>query len=657
MLGIMLGPIFYLEMLLGGRRGRQHYLRWFVGGILILQLIFFYIAYRKNFDETTRTLGVMPAMATSYFATSFVTWVLNQQYLIILLATPAFTAGAITDEKTRGTLMYLFSADLTAWEILVGKLLGRTFEVLVLLLATLPFVCFVGVWAGVTPLSLLAICLGLIAPLFAVGSASLLMSVWCRQTRDAVIGLFAIGGLLYLLWAGLKWLGALSPAVSGLTRITGYFEPLHVAGPAITGAPAREVVLHLIGAWLAWGSIGLVCFAVAVWRLRAAYLKQLEHSGKRSVGEWIVPNRAPVSDEPMLWKERHVDGIAPLAILKVVPRWFALPGIAMLTVALVITLISLSTGVGFATIAEWLLTLNIPALQRLPAEDVAAAFFVLGGIVLVLASFVVGVRCSGTVSGEREKQAWEALLLTPLATKQLIRTKLWGILGAAAPYVLAYMIPALILATLFSPAESWVMVAGVGVFTLILAGVFRKHLDSFRTFWVFFGIALVTMVASLALGAPTLFLVMLTTVVTTLTMFYMGAAGVWSSTRFTSSWRSLLATMGIGYLGGLILWLITTPITVMVALMLFLMFLALSQADQYFGTQTAQVFKSFTGGPIIAIFASCIVLAATFFGVPWLFIINAEKRVSEQERIKVWREGELRTPGRGKRRMRRLKTG
>src|SRR5262249_6833384 len=160
MLGIMLGPIFYLEMLLGGRRGRQHFLRWFIGGLLILQLAFFYLAYWKSYSEAQATLGLMPANASSQFATNFVTWVLNQQYLIILLATPAFTAGAVTDEKTRGTLLYLFSADLTAWEILVGKLLGRAFEVVVLLLTTLPFVCFVGVWAGVTPLSVFAICLG-----------------------------------------------------------------------------------------------------------------------------------------------------------------------------------------------------------------------------------------------------------------------------------------------------------------------------------------------------------------------------------------------------------------------------------------------------------------------------------------------------------------
>jgi hypothetical protein len=219
------------------------------------------------------------------------------------------------------------------------------------------------------------------------------------------------------------------------------------------------------------------------------------------------------------------------------------------------------------------------------------------------------------------------------------------------------MVPALLLATLLSPPEAWVMVAGVGVFTLVSAAVFRKKLDSFWTFWVFFGLALFTMIMSLILRAPTLFLVMLTTVVTTLTMFYMGSAGVWSSTRFSSSWRSLLATMGIGYVGGFVLWLLTTPVTLVVSMILFTIFMLLSEFDRRAGTQTAGVFKTFTGGTVIAIMASAIVLGATFFGVPWLFIVNAEKRVSETERIRVWRDGELRGPGRRRRRVRKLKTG
>src|SRR5262249_21150231 len=154
--------------------------------------------------------------SSSWFAGNFLTWIIYQQYLIVLLATPAFTAGGITDEKTRGTLLYLFSADLSSWEILVGKLWGRTFEVVVLLMTTLPCLCFVGIWAGISLPGVLALCLTLLGPVFAVGAASLVMSVWCRRTSDAVIGLYAILGPFVLLWAGLTWLGGLPPWLDGM---------------------------------------------------------------------------------------------------------------------------------------------------------------------------------------------------------------------------------------------------------------------------------------------------------------------------------------------------------------------------------------------------------------------------------------------------------
>lgn len=649
----MLGPIFHLEMLLGGRRGRQYGLRWFVGGMLLLQLIFFYVGYSKEVDEAIAQTGLAPRDASSKFATGFVNWVLNQQFLIILLATPVFTAGAVTDEKTRGTLLYLFAADLTSWEILIGKLLGRAFEVFVLLLATLPFVCFIGVWAGLTPISLLAVCLSLLGPLFAVGSASLLMSVWCRQTRDAVVGLFAVGGIVFLAWFGLTALGGMGPAFAGISRLTAYFDPKHVALPAMAGADARELFARLIGSWIAYGMVGLVCFSVAVWRLRAAYLRQLEHSGMRNIGEWIVPQRAAVQDEPLLWKERHVDGIAPLAMLRTIPRWFALPGIVMLTVLLIVSLLSMFSAEPIGNVASWIVTFNSEQMNdKLDGKE--GAFFVLGGIVLVLACLVVGIRCSGTISGEREKQTWEALLLTPLATQQLIRNKLWGILGAAVPYVLAYMIPALILAAIVGSPSGWPLMVGVGVGATVLAIVFRKRLDSFATFWVFLIISLATMVAALLLGAVPLFLTLLTSVVTTVAMFYMGAAGIWCSTRFSTSWRSLLATLGLGYIGGLILWLVTTPITFIVALFIYLMLLFLSEADKYLGTQTAAVAKNLVNWRIVAIIASCVVLAGVFLGVPWWFIKNSEWRVGFMERVRVWREEFLARPRR-RRRVRKLK--
>src|SRR5262245_66316966 len=72
---------------------------------------------------------------------------------------------------------------------------------------------------------------------------------------------------------------------------------------------------------------------------------------------------------------------------------------------------------------------------------------------MLLASLLVGIRCSGAVSGEREKQTWEALLLTPLTSRQLIRGKLWGIMGASLIYVLAYAVPALLLSLAGSASE------------------------------------------------------------------------------------------------------------------------------------------------------------------------------------------------------------
>src|SRR5262249_54443062 len=133
---------------------------------------------------------------------------LVEQFLLVVLATPAFTAGAITDEKIRGTLQYLLTAGLTSWEILVGKLFGRAAHVTTLALAAFPLLCFLGVFAGAGPGTLLLFFAALVTPLFAAGAAGLLASVWCRTARDAVLAVYLGGaGGLGLLWLidGLPW--------------------------------------------------------------------------------------------------------------------------------------------------------------------------------------------------------------------------------------------------------------------------------------------------------------------------------------------------------------------------------------------------------------------------------------------------------------------
>src|SRR5262249_48306217 len=69
---------------------------------------------------------------TARFASGLVSLILAQQFLLIALVTPAFAAGAITDEKTRGTLQSLLTAHLTPAAIVLGKLFARAVQVGVL---------------------------------------------------------------------------------------------------------------------------------------------------------------------------------------------------------------------------------------------------------------------------------------------------------------------------------------------------------------------------------------------------------------------------------------------------------------------------------------------------------------------------------------------
>src|SRR5262249_55994254 len=92
-------------------------------------------------------------------------------------------------------------------------------------------------------------------------------------------------------------------------------------------------------------------------------------------------------------------------------------------------------------------------------------------LVMMLAGLGIGIRWSGAVTGEREKNTWEALLLTPLETRHLIRGKLWGIIGASLPYLIAYAVPALAFAVIAGIGPTFWTVLWLGVTLLGMAFV------------------------------------------------------------------------------------------------------------------------------------------------------------------------------------------
>ncbi len=578
----MVGAVLQQEWLLGSRRNRLHVFRWLYAGWLIVLVLYGFIRYM---EEENRRLHAVPVAGTTtfarfssapevigqWFAETFVT----QQMLLLVLATPAFVAGAITDEKRRGTLQYLLTTDLEARHILLGKLLARVGQVVLVSAAGLPLFALLAGFGGVQPITLLSLGVALLVPLFALASMALLASVWCRQTRDAVLALYAIGTLAGLaVWYFQGWLS--------------YFNPLFVLAPAWgtwRSLDLTELGQRLLLSSLYWGTLGGVCLGLSIWRLRPSYRAELENVRPQTVRWYSVP-RVPVHEEPIRWRERHVEGLAPAPQLRRIPQWLAISSVTVLTTcsSALILLLSLPPGV---SVGDAIMALGRFQPARLAAvmPNAGNGFLVQGLLVMLLASLIVGVRCSGAVTGERERQTWEALLLTPLTAKQLIRGKLWGIMGASYAYLLAYAAPALVLSVLG------------GIMALL---------------WVLLWLA-----------------------VTVLAMYYIGAAGLWASVRSKNSWRALLATLLAGYVGGLAIYLCTTPILAIAAFIVGLLLIGL---DKQFGTQLSVAAGSVSFDHRVFTVLTCLGLALLFWLMSRLFLSQALRWIADRERTRHWYE-------------------
>jgi ABC-type transport system involved in multi-copper enzyme maturation permease subunit len=599
----MIGPVFHLELVVGSRRGRLERWRRIYCAWLALQFLFYFGTYLlevwASITPPPQGPGQLDQTAFPRFTSSYCWAFILQQFALLVLLTPAFVAGALTDEKSRGTLQYLLTTNLSAWEIVIGKLLGRLAQLGLIALAGLPLICLMGPLTGFNVFTILALVVFTVLLLVALGSASVLASVWSRQTRDAVIALYSMGIGAGLLFWGARELGAyldslngpgaapggLTSAVAWLNRFLVYLDPRYVLAPA-DGIEQNlpELARRLHASALTFGSIAGCCLGLSVWRLRRAYIRQLEGEGAQRKERWWRPRRATDEHEPIRWKERFVEGIAPLPLLQRIPRWL---GVVMVLVFTVVISAShfLTDDLDMGRLGRLIASGRFFELRRLFVNhsETVAAFWGQAVALVVLSSLLVGIRCSGSVSGERERQTWEALLLTPLPIRELIRGKLWGIIGATRPYFIAYLVPAFILSAL---AGSQALVA--------------------------------TALSALVVWPA---------------MYFVGSVGMWYSVSSRSSWQGLLATLGVGYVGGFLICIFSMPVILFLSMLLLGMLYMLD-------VLLAGGFASRTFDPALWV-SLCVAFAwAWLFGkLAHTYLLRTQKWVEGRERTPYWKSG------------------
>jgi ABC-type transport system involved in multi-copper enzyme maturation permease subunit len=556
----MLGAIFYQEMLVAGRRQRSYFLRWVYAAVLLAQLAprvigaLFFEAFRPG----SSALGAYGRFFESFAA---------QHFFFLLVLTPALAAGAITDEKMRGTLDYLLTSCLQPAEIVLGKLLSRVTQLLVLALVGLPVVCFFGVIGDLDPGYLLALLAASAVLITGTAALSLLASVWCRQTRDAVlctylvlVAAFTLAGLVEA--AGWSW-----PAEA--------LSPWHAVNRDDPGRWAR------LGQFtLAWLVPAAGCLTLACARLRHAYARQRGGGARPATGRrpWWRRERSP-SDNPVLWRERWVQGIAPLARLRAIPLGLAAGAVALSSAA---TLVGLALWRMPAELDPWDVAGLRDAIREQGADWFLGAVTGQGGVVLLLVTLLAAVRASGGITEEREKQTWDTLLLTPLTTREIVRGKFWGLQAAFIPYFLAYVAGTLPLIVLLCPVGA------------VITGLFA-----------------VAMV---------------------ITLPWVVAAGLCCSAYLRSSWRSLLATLALCYAASALL---ASPACVLSCMLSTFVTVMVRELGQAFGAELRDVVMAVAA---VSHGGSFLVLFAVIFGpIAYMLLLLAEQRVEKHERAMLTR--------------------
>ena len=354
---------------------------------------------------------------------------------IAMILGPALMAGSLAGEKERGVLALLLTTRMRSREIVTGRLVGKLTQVGMILLAGLPAIAWLGGLSGVSPGKfLIYILLPVSVALGGCGLAAV-ASTLSRRGRDALLSVYLID-LFFMLTPLGNYFGVSTTAFgwfAGLNPFTG-LSPL-----VFEDYPTNAWISSLL-----WIGIGLLGVTIASWRLRPSCLAPLdgERVGGRSKRPFFVP---PVNEiRPMLWKELYIERVGTLGRFGRYAGMLLVLALGGGTIVLTAMLVTAGTQFGSYDLAEW----SIEQLERWIGGS--------GILLTCLIQWAIGLRAAVSISSERERGTWDALLTSPLDAGSIVRAKVWGSLYAIRWLIIAAFV-------------AWILGAGAGAITVYQA--------------------------------------------------------------------------------------------------------------------------------------------------------------------------------------------
>ena len=408
------GPIIDKELRVASRRRRNYVLRFGYVGLFTCLLA---MMWQGVVSQDTSALYQSARMAEAGMVIiTVVVWfqfIATQAIAIVMLST------SISDEIYHRTLGVLMTTTIGGFQIVLGKLLSKLLQLVLLLGITLPLLAIVRVFGGV-PWEYLVytLCVTLTTVLF-VGSLSLCFSIFTRRAYVVIIATIVAMGLLFALFPLIAAFEVhylvRSPSqpifFAALACVNPYV--IMAAGTRALFAAAPPFPLHWpIHCGVMLGASALLLLA-AVFLVRRAALRQAvgqtglwsgkssDESGKRPRARSV----RRVTGSPVLWKERR----APLLGRR---KSLAIIGIA-------------------AALALLFLTYVLCAIENaLDDEETHITYVVVFTALGMLFAVVLPATC---VTSEKESMTWPLLLTTTVSDWQILWGKFLGVLRRCLP--------------------------------------------------------------------------------------------------------------------------------------------------------------------------------------------------------------------------------
>lgn len=471
--GWLTGPIFDKELRVSSRRRRNYVLRFIY--ILLLTLFIAMV-----------WLAVVPVSGNAVFAQSnmavaakqIVVTISTFQFIAMQLLAIIMLSNAISDEVYHRTLGLLMTTPINGLQIVMGKLLSKLLQLILLVGLSLPILAIVRILGGVSWGYLLSsLSITLTAAVFA-GSLTLLLSIKARRAYVVIIRSAFVLGILYFFvpavaaaaWrfilprlgldisyaslsfhAGVFILSHANPfygmfdttqAMLSPARGMRFFWPLHCAimlGLSTVVVVWAVAIVRKVALWQATGQLleretGLVTVAA--------------DSGGSRPGTRESPSRR-VHGPPVVWRELR----APF--IRGVDNKNSRIGLAITVLALLLTYLA-SQAQGYLS------------------EDFTHVSY---GLLFVFMGLAFNAVFSATrITAERESQTWPLLLVTPLSDYDILMGKavsafrrclpIWGLLaGHVVLFVFAgYIHPFAVVHLLIIVAWVTCFVTGAGLY-------------------------------------------------------------------------------------------------------------------------------------------------------------------------------------------------